>query len=196
MGIKSTPACPGTPLGGFPRKTFRLQRRRRIVRPSVVGIKPPYIFDLGGTRPQIRKLTERAVSQGFATTTDNKNMQKKDNKKTLIYGTDDIFFEVVSQVTGENQFGRPDETTFSSLRVHATPNSKTPQIPNVIPLASNYLKNWQGAGPLHDIRQDEYSAVLDKKGLVRCALVETDHKQRDPTEYALENKAYSWQYGA
>jgi hypothetical protein len=124
-----------------------------------------------------------------------KNMQKKDNKKTLIYGTDDIFFEVVSQVTGENQFGS-DETTFSSLRVHATPNSKTPQIPNVIPLASNYLKNWQGAGPLHDLRQDEYSAVLDKKGLVRCALVETDHKERDPTEYALENKAYSWQYGA
>jgi hypothetical protein len=61
-GIKSTEA--------FPRQTFRLQRRRRIVRPSVVGIKPPYIFDLGGTRPQIRKLTERAVAQGFATTTD------------------------------------------------------------------------------------------------------------------------------
>jgi len=39
-GIKSTEA--------FPRKTFRLQRRRRIVRPSAVGIKPPYIFDLGG----------------------------------------------------------------------------------------------------------------------------------------------------
>lgn len=63
-GIKSTEA--------FPRKTFRLQRRRRIVRPSsnAQRSKPPYIFDLGGTRPQIRKLTERAVSQGFATTTD------------------------------------------------------------------------------------------------------------------------------
>lgn len=117
-----------------------------------------------------------------------------DTKKILTLGQDDIFFEVIDQLNSSDNEGIP--TTFSKLRAWSCPNSKTSQVANVIPLASNYLKNWEGVGPLHYLKNPTYQALLETKGLSRCSLVETGIELKNPTEYAIKNKAYSWSKGS
>lgn len=119
-------------------------------------------------------------------------------QKTLTMGQDDVYFEVIDQLNTSViwEDNKVIQTTFSKLRAWSSPTSKTSQVANVIPLASNYLENWEGVGPLHDLKPGAYRSLLEKKGLVRCSLTATSCELKDPTEHALKSKCYSWQYGA